>query len=182
VLLQPSMRVLRALLPAVTLILAALLGQACSGGTPGPNAALDGGGDATPGDAGGPDVGPQDTGISDSGVADGAPADSGCMGASPSFANDVTPILGNCGASEYCHGGLLQPWPYSSLVNVPSSNGCDAGVLVLPGSIEDSYLMHKLTGVGMCPGTSQMPKDEPPLPESQITLVADWICAGALNN
>jgi hypothetical protein len=106
-----------------------------------------------------------------------------CSGASPSFMNDVHPILAGC-AGEMCHGDILPIWPYQRLVNVlVSRDTCDpSAVIVKPGSLEDSYLMHKLTGVGMCPNTSQMPSMGHPLPSPEIQTIADWICQGALNN
>jgi hypothetical protein len=123
-------------------------------------------------------------------------ADSGlgieCTGGSPSFAKDVTPILAGCGGSELCHGGLIGPgggggsgpWPYDSLVNVMASRDmcAAAGVLVEPGSLEKSYLIHKLTGVDMCPNTNRMPDLGSPLPEKEMQTIADWICEGAKNN
>jgi hypothetical protein len=123
-------------------------------------------------------------------------ADSGlgieCTGDSPSFANDVTPILSGCGGAELCHGGLIRPgggggsgpWPYDSLVKVMASRDvcAAAGVLVEPGSLEKSYLIHKLTGVDMCPNTNRMPDLGSPLPEKEIQTIADWICQGAKNN
>ncbi|MDP9000217.1 MAG: hypothetical protein M3O46_08920 [Myxococcota bacterium] len=79
-----------------------------------------------------------------------------CSGASPSFKTTVFPILSQCGG-ELCHGStLLGPWggaanAYAQLVNVPSTrDGCDAGLLVSPGHVDNSYLVNKLTGIGMC--------------------------------
>lgn len=109
-----------------------------------------------------------------------------CSGASPSFMNDVHPILKGCGGGELCHGGLASgAWPYTSLVNVKvSRDRCDpSAVIVAPGNLAQSYLMNKLTGVGICPGTSRMPPNGlPPLPQHEIQLIADWICQGARNN
>jgi hypothetical protein len=111
-----------------------------------------------------------------------------CSGATASLKNDVYPILMGCGG-ELCHGGLASgPWggpagAHDQLVNAPEvRDGCDAGVLVSPGSIQNSYLINKLTGVGMCPGSMQMPRLGLPLPEKEIQTIADWICAGAPND
>jgi hypothetical protein len=111
-----------------------------------------------------------------------------CSGATPSLKNDVYPILMGCGG-ELCHGALASgPWggpagAHDQLVNAPEvRDGCDAGVLVSPGSIQNSYLMNKLTGVGMCPGSMQMPRLGSPLPAKEIQTIADWICTGAPNN
>ena len=116
-----------------------------------------------------------------------------CTDASPSFSKQVEPIFANsgCGGSEICHGSLLAPgggttkiWPYDSLVNVKASRDtCDsAGDLVKPGNLHDSYLLHKLTGIDMCPGTARMPKIGSPLSHAKIQTIADWICAGAKND
>jgi hypothetical protein len=109
-----------------------------------------------------------------------------CSGASPSFSSQVHPILEGCGG-EMCHGGLIQgqsAWPYDTLVNVHAvRDTCNASlVLVTPGSLEQSYLINKLTGVGMCPDTSTMPFTGQLLPHNEIQLIADWICSGAPNN
>jgi hypothetical protein len=106
-----------------------------------------------------------------------------CSGASPSFSSQVHPILEGCGG-ELCHGGLAQgAWPYDSLVNVHAvRDTCDSSlILVTPGSLQHSYLINKLTGVGMCPNTSTMPLGLL-LPQNEIQLIADWICSGAQNN
>jgi hypothetical protein len=52
---------------------------------------------------------------------------------------------------------------------------------VSPGSLEQSYLMNKLTGIGMCGGTVRMPPAGP-LPPDEIQTIADWICVGAPDN
>jgi hypothetical protein len=54
-------------------------------------------------------------------------------------------------------------------------------VLVTPGDPARSYLMNKVTGVGMCRGTQRMPIGVPLVP-SKIQTIADWICAGAQND
>jgi hypothetical protein len=108
-----------------------------------------------------------------------------CSGASPTFSKDVAPILQrSCSGGELCHSGLAaNPWPYKDLVNFPSTRDCaSAGMRVVPSSLDASYIMHKLTGVGMCPGTDRMPRGLAPLPDAQIQTIADWICKGAQNN
>lgn len=69
---------------------------------------------------------------------------------------------------------------YAGLVNAPSS-ACAGKLEVVPGSVQQSYLMNKLTGVGMCAGTV-MPKAGSPLPAGQVDLFRAWICNGAPNN
>jgi hypothetical protein len=104
----------------------------------------------------------------------------GCTGASPSFSRGVTPIfLGNCAGRE-CH---LGGFSYTRLVNAPSLfEACStARILVFPCSLEKSYLMHKLTGLDMCPSSLPMPASGR-LPSVEIQTIADWICAGAQND
>jgi hypothetical protein len=143
-----------------------------------------GSGGRTSGGGGSSHTGGSSTGGQDAGgdATDGSIAVS-CSGASPSFANDVHPVLQGC-AGELCHGDIGPAWPYQRLVNVPvSRDTCDPSALIVkPGSIDESYLMHKLTGIGMCPGTSPMPSRGNLLPSQQIQTIADWICQGAMNN
>jgi hypothetical protein len=89
------------------------------------------------------------------------------------------PILRGCSGPECHRAGFT----YASLVDAPSRrDGCaTARLLVSPGSLEESYLMNKLTGVGMCPGTVRMPYGSA-LPAAEIQTIADWICAGAQEN
>jgi hypothetical protein len=49
------------------------------------------------------------------------------------------------------------------------------------GGAAVSYLINKLTGVGMCSG-SQMPKVGTKLTTAQIDTIKGWINAGAPNN
>ena len=51
----------------------------------------------------------------------------------------------------------------------------------MPGDPDASYLVHKLTGIGMCDG-SQMPKGNGALPAAEVAKVVSWICAGALDD
>jgi hypothetical protein len=105
-------------------------------------------------------------------------------GSSPSFMNDVTPIFAACGG-ELCHTSTSgAAWPYDSLVNVKTSrDSCPgANFLVVPSSLSQSYLMNKITGLGMCPSTAQMPSGKSPLTMSQMQTIADWICQGAQDN
>jgi hypothetical protein len=101
----------------------------------------------------------------------------GLDGASPRFSLDVAPVLRSCVHGETCHPS---GWNYANLVNAPTRRDpCQPPrVLVSPGAPAESYLLDKLTGVGMCPGSQRMPIG-PPLAPSQIQTIADWICAGA---
>jgi hypothetical protein len=88
---------------------------------------------------------------------------------------------GGCGASS-CHGGsrpaenlnlssssALQ----SQLVDV-NAEQCTGKKRVFPGDPAQSYLVNKLTGVGMCSG-SQMPKGKGALSASDIDTIRVWI-------
>jgi hypothetical protein len=101
----------------------------------------------------------------------------GCSGATPSFSRDVVPIFAAC-SGEACHGAQFQS--AGGLVNAASyrEEPCQPGVLVAPGDLEHSYVIHKLTGVGLCPGTQVMPIGERLAPR-QVQVIADWICSGA---
>ena len=167
---------LRLSLFSPALLLFSLLAAAC--GSPS---------DAAPPSAdGGPDSA-SDGDAADSGGDGGAPGlGVGCTGAAPTLSKDVYPLLrASCSGGEICHGGFgsspSEAW--KALVNAPSSRGqcASAGVLVSPRSLDDSYLMHKLTGKGMCINTQAMPRGQK-LPDSDIQTFADWICQGAKNN
>jgi hypothetical protein len=105
-----------------------------------------------------------------------------------SFATGVYPILmANC-LGMGCHTGARPAASlrldsasaaWSELVNVPAS--CGGQMLVRPGAPAQSYLINKLTNVGICSGT-QMPKSDQPLQPSDIALIEAWICNGAAND
>jgi hypothetical protein len=100
-----------------------------------------------------------------------------CSGATPSFTHDVAPLVASCGG-EHCHGFFR----YDDLVNVMATRDfCNPGVLVAPGDLAHSYLVRKLTGVGMCENTLQMPPGNP-MPKGDVQKIADWICSGAPND
>jgi hypothetical protein len=104
-----------------------------------------------------------------------------CTDAEPGFRAVVAPILGGCAGGELCHGFASPPLLYGQLVGATAADGCDAGVLVDPGNVQRSYLLHKLTGIGMCPGSQRMPPGAMLAPES-IQAITDWICSGAPDN
>lgn len=117
----------------------------------------------------------------------GAACESGqCVWPDTSFAADVMPLFSGCGTNN-CHGGARPQTDldlssagaaWEDLVNVPSTQ---CGTRVVPGNAGTSYLVSKLTGVGMCSG-SVMPKGDPPLTPAQIDVVRAWIGAGAAND
>jgi hypothetical protein len=104
-----------------------------------------------------------------------------------SFADDVLPVLNrHC---VICHmpgseqGDLsLYPDAHSSMVGVPSSQSPLS--LVVPGSVENSYLFRKLVGTQEAAGGTgaSMPFQSPLLEASQIELVRRWIERGAQND
>lgn len=107
-------------------------------------------------------------------------------GGTLSYERDVMPIWRHHGcASAGCHGsagpseGLdlsTAASGYAGLVDRPSRQ-CRGMELVDPGDAEDSYLMNKLLGVGMCSGT-RMPRGGR-LTADQIDVVRAWIEGGA---
>jgi hypothetical protein len=104
-----------------------------------------------------------------------------------SFSADIAPIFVASCAGTGCHSGrrpqaelsLEAGAAYAELVGAPSQ--CQGRVLVTPGKPSASYLMNKLTGVGLCGGT-QMPKKGESLPAQQLEAISAWICSGAPNN
>lgn len=68
---------------------------------------------------------------------------------------------------------------WAALVDRLSSCG-GGSVYVTPGAPSASYLMNKLTGVGICTGT-MMPKAGS-LSAGEKALVFSWICSGAAND
>jgi hypothetical protein len=86
---------------------------------------------------------------------------------------------------EHCHSGANAPVglrldaanSYASLVGVPS--GERSSVLrVAPGNANNSYIIQKLEGTA---GVGErMPAGLPPLPQSDINIIRQWIGDGAL--
>jgi hypothetical protein len=104
-----------------------------------------------------------------------------CTDAAPSFRGAVDPILASCAGGELCHGFGSVAYAYGQLVGARSADGCDAGVLVDPGNLQRSYLLHKVTGRGMCPNSQRMPPGGALAPD-KIQTITDWICSGAPND
>jgi len=72
---------------------------------------------------------------------------------------------------------------HGSLVEVGSqSSACNAYKRVRPGLPDQSYLLWKLAGSGPCLAGVRMPKGAAALPAAEISLIRDWITAGAKNN
>lgn len=86
-----------------------------------------------------------------------------------------------------CHNGagpglnLTSGSSFANLVGVPSS-GSPGSVRVVAGDASNSYLVRKIEGAAGIVG-ARMPLNGPPyLSNAQITMIRDWITAGALNN
>jgi hypothetical protein len=103
-----------------------------------------------------------------------------------SFAADLEPMFeASCGGGN-CHSGpnvasaldLTPGVAYGALVG-PSSPKCGVP-FVVPTDPAASYLVDKLTGLGICDG-NQMPNNGS-LSAAQVATVVAWICQGAPQN
>jgi hypothetical protein len=117
------------------------------------------------------------------------------MGAT-SLQRDVQPIFNvNCALSG-CHAGSLPQAglnlePGQAYANLVGASGTGVPSLevpellrVDPGNSAGSYLINKVEGTDQQvggPGT-RMPLGLPPLPDSTIQVMRDWIDQGALDN
>lgn len=108
-----------------------------------------------------------------------------------SLARDLQPVFTARCTTQFCHGtasqvALLHLAPgfaHGSLVEVSSqSSACNAYKRVRPGLPDQSYLMWKLAGTGPCLAGVRMPKGAAALPPAEMSLIRDWISAGAKNN
>lgn len=105
----------------------------------------------------------------------------------PQFHSIQANLLNRHCAIPGCHVGSapesqlnLEPGhAYRNLVNVASS-GIGEILRVKPGSAAESYLINKLTGSGIV--GERMPMGKPPLPDSLVQIVRQWINDGAANN
>lgn len=90
-------------------------------------------------------------------------------------------------AGKGCHDGVKAVPPldlsdattaYNSLVNQSATGaGCKGSAFVTPGNPDQSYLINKLTGVGVC--GSRMPKSGPAMTTDELNTVRAWIGSGA---
>ncbi|RLB52557.1 MAG: hypothetical protein DRJ42_14495 [Deltaproteobacteria bacterium] len=162
-------------------------GSACSGGVCACDAGLV--------DCDGQCVDTQTSGSHCGGCGNACGAGSGCeagtcvtCGESVSFAGDVQPIFEASCNGSMCHSGarpaanldLAAGRSHGALVGVASSCG-PTSLLVSAGQADQSYLVNKIRGVGMCRG-QQMPIRASALPEATIATIEDWICGGARND
>lgn len=95
--------------------------------------------------------------------------------------------------TQLCHGALGtkeellltdRDTTCASLLGIESIQE-DGAILVVRGNPGQSYLMNKLTGVGMAPRSSlneptqQMPNGPAELCDEQVEIIRQWIAAGA---
>ncbi len=96
-------------------------------------------------------------------------------------ANIFTPICTACHAGAAAPEGLMLDAAnsYGLLVDVASAQV--PGLLrVDPGNPDDSYLIMKLEGTAAV--GARMPDGSPPLPQSDIDVIRQWITDGAMQN
>ena len=109
-------------------------------------------------------------------------SDGGAVALTPDFesiqANVFTPICTQCHVGANAPQGLRLDAAnsYGSLVGVTSSE--QPGQLrVKPGDPGASYLVQKIEGKAAVGG--RMPLGQPPLPDSTIAVIREWIASGA---
>ncbi len=93
-------------------------------------------------------------------------------------AHIFTPICTACHAGAAAPEGLMLDAAnsYGLLVDVPSVQAPDL-MRVEPGNPDDSYLIQKLEGTAAV--GARMPEGGPPLPQSDINVIRQWITEGA---
>ena len=100
------------------------------------------------------------------------PTDTGSP--SPSFQDDILPILTNRCAFAGCHvaggPGGIDLRTYDAVIA-----GGSKGAIVIAGDAGESELVKQIIA-------GKMPPSGPPLPAAQIQLIIDWINEGAKNN
>jgi hypothetical protein len=108
------------------------------------------------------------------------------MAVTPTFAANVQPLLTNACAG--CHQGagaangldLSAGKAYAAMVGV-NSKDCPSTKLVMASQANNSYMMMKINGAGVCFVGGRMPPGGA-LPAAQASTISGWINAGALNN
>lgn len=122
------------------------------------------------------------------GVAASTVATAGSKTRSPSFSNDVIPILTakcvSCHVDNTGPGniGLAPRAAYGNIVSVKSKGS--RYLRVKPGSPADSYFFMKVAGTHLDRGGSgaRMPQGGRPLTGPELKIISDWIAAGAPRN
>jgi len=120
----------------------------------------------------------------------GSPLPDGTNDEPVSFSRQVEPILTSVCATCHQQGGaadlegiplrLTADAAYDMLVGRASVQQSDL-LLVAPGDAEQSYVFQKISRDNPPVGL-RMPQFAPPLPETQIALIRDWIDQGAMDN
>ena len=108
---------------------------------------------------------------------------------SPTLTDIQSRIFATSCAISGCHASsnpllgldLSEGQSYSNLVGVKSKQAPWL-FLVNPGKPDSSYLVNKLEGRGIAPGSLIMPMGRPALTEENIIMVREWIAAGASDN
>jgi len=112
----------------------------------------------------------------------GRPINGGPVPLEPTFAsiqaNVFTPICTQCHTGAGAPQGLRldEGVSYAMLVNKPSAE-VPALMRVKPGDPNASYIIQKLQGTAAVGG--RMPLNNPPLPQSTIDVIRQWISDGA---
>jgi mono/diheme cytochrome c family protein len=103
------------------------------------------------------------------------PAKEGEAPAEVSYFRDIRPIFqANC---QGCHQPAKQGGEYEMTEFANLLQGGETGeAAIVPGKPEESYLIAQITPEG---GEAAMPKEKPPLAESDIAKIALWIKQGA---
>jgi len=108
--------------------------------------------------------------------------------AAGTLSGDAQPIFTtSCVKAMSCHGNtaaeklnLSSGIAFGELVGV-DSQCADKRKLVTPSNPEESYILNKLLGKGLCEG-KRMPLNATALSKEKIASITSWICAGALDN
>lgn len=94
-----------------------------------------------------------------------------------SYSGEIQPIFDNNCAGSGCH--IPGPALGLSLNNyIQLMQGGNSGPVVIPGNPDSSIIIQRLEGTIQ----PQMPFLQPPLPDSVIQKIRDWIEQGALDN
>jgi len=132
-------------------------------------------------EAGAREAGAREAGAKEAGAKEAGAGDA----ATVSFSQQVQPIFTASCLGASCHStGATAPdltagKAHAALVNVTSTQ-CPTLKEVTPSQPTQSYLMQKLNGSGSCFTGQKMPPAG--LTAAQITLIQNWITAGAPNN
>jgi len=89
-----------------------------------------------------------------------------------SFEKQIAPII--IGKCVNCHGGQRASANLRLDTYANMKKGGRTGVLLVPGNINNSLIIHKL----LATGNQRMPRNGPPLPRDQIELIGRWISEG----